>query len=69
MSECGRGTGGHLAGLLAAAVAGAAIVLLWRHGLGFLNGTAFEELRYVIFASVSVGLLSGLNALLARLKR
>jgi hypothetical protein len=57
----------HLIGLAAAALSVGLIVLLWSYGLDYLNGTPFEELRYVIFAVVVVGLLSGLQNIISRI--
>lgn len=45
------------------------IVTLWSYGLDYLNGTPLEELRYVIFAVVTVGLLSGLQGIFSRFRR
>jgi len=56
----------HFIGLAAAALSVGLIVLLWSYGLDYLNGTPFEELRYVIFAVVVVGLLSGLQSIFSR---
>lgn len=69
MSDNARGPWRHLLGLLLAAIAAAIIFLIWEYGLDYLDGTPFEELQYVIFAAVAVGLLSGLNFLMARLMR
>lgn len=60
-------SGRHLFGLLFAAAGAIAIILIWRYGLGYLDGTAFEELRYVIFALTAAGILTGLNALMSKL--
>ena len=62
-----RGFGRHLLGLLLATMAAAVIVLIWEYGLDYLDGTPFEELQYVIFGVVAIGLLSGLNALMTKL--
>ncbi|MGV1761730.1 hypothetical protein ACQZ6F_32055 [Rhizobium sp. A22-96] len=59
----------HLLGLSLAALAAVAIVIIWEYGLDYLDGTPFEELRYVIFAVVAIGLLSGLNSLTSRFVR
>ncbi|UWM78849.1 hypothetical protein N1937_29130 (plasmid) [Rhizobium sp. WSM4643] len=57
----------HFIGLAATVLSVGLIVLLWSYGLDYLNGTPFEELRYVIFAVVVVGLLSGLQSIFSRL--
>jgi len=59
----------HFIGLAATALSVGLIVLLWSYGLDYLNGTPFEELRYVIFAVVIVGLLSGLQSIFSRFTR
>ena len=56
----------HLIGLAATALSVGLIMLLWDYGLDYLSGTPFEELRYVIFAVVVVGLLSGLQSIFSR---
>lgn len=61
------GHGRHLFGLLLATAAAIVIVVIWEYGLDYLDGTPFEELQYVIFAIVAVGLLSGLNNLISKL--
>ena len=63
------GAGRHLLGLLLATVAAVVIVVIWEYGLGYLNGTPFEELQYVIFGIVAIGLLTGLNSLMSKLMR
>ncbi|WP_107676521.1 hypothetical protein [Agrobacterium sp. LAD9] len=65
-SEAHR-SGRHLFGLLLAAIAAVAIILIWQYGLFYLDGTPFEELRYVIFGLTAVGMLSGLDVLMSRL--
>jgi hypothetical protein len=57
----------HLFGLLLATTAAVVIVVIWEYGLDYLDGTPFEELQYVIFAVVAIGLLSGLNHLISKL--
>ena len=57
----------HLIGLGLAAFAIMVISLFWNYGLDYLNGTVFEELRYVIFAVLTVGFLSGLQNLFGRI--
>lgn len=59
-----RGFWRHLFGLLLALIATIMIILAWQYGLGYLSGTPFEELRYVIFIVAVVGLLSGLDTLM-----
>ncbi|TCR79599.1 hypothetical protein [Rhizobium sp. BK376] len=61
------GFGRHLFGLLLATTAAIVIVVIWEYGLDYLDGTPFEELQYVIFAVVAIGLLSGLNNLISKL--
>lgn len=56
-------------GLAAMALSIGLIVMLWSYGLDYLNGTPLEELRYVIFAVVTVGLLSGLQSIFSRFTR
>lgn len=59
----------HVIGLILATLAIGLVVLVWQFGLNYLNGTIFEELRYVIFAVLVIGLLSGLQNLLSRFDR
>lgn len=59
----------HVIGLILTTLAIALVVLVWNFGLDYLNGTIFEELRYVIFAVLVIGLLSGLQNLLSRFDR
>jgi len=59
----------HCIGLAAMALSLGLIVTLWSYGLDYLNGTPLEELRYVIFAVVTVGLLSGLQGIFSRFRR
>ncbi len=61
------GFGRHLFGLLLATIAAIVIVAIWEYGLDYLDGTPFEELQYVIFGIVAVGLLSGLNSMMSKL--
>ena len=56
-------------GLAAMTLSIGLIVMLWNYGLGYLDGTPLEELRYVIFAVVTVGLLSGLQSIFSRFTR
>ena len=68
MSENEQGAGTHhFIGLTVSTLAIGLIVLVWSYGLDYLNGTIFEELRYVIFTAFVIGLLSGLQNLLSRL--
>lgn len=68
MSDKQRSAGTrHLIGLVSTMLAIGLIALFWSYGLAYLNGTIFEELRYVIFAVVVVGLLSGLQNLFFRI--
>jgi len=67
MTEHVKSSGRHVLGLLVAIIATAAIFLIWEYGLSYLDGTPFEELRYVIFAVVAIGLLSVLNNLISKL--
>lgn len=57
----------HFIGLTVTALAIGLIVLVWSYGLDYLNGSIFEELRYVIFIAFVIGLLSGLQNLHFRL--
>jgi F0F1-type ATP synthase membrane subunit a len=57
----------HLIGLALAVLAIVVIALFWSYGLDYLNGTVFEELRYVIFVVFVIGLLSGLQNLIVRI--
>lgn len=66
MTQGVKGARRHLFGLLLTLIATIVIILAWLYGLDYLNGTAFEELRYVIFGIAVVGLLSGLNRLTLR---
>jgi hypothetical protein len=59
----------HVIGLILTILAIGLVVLVWNFGLDYLNGTIFEELRYVIFAVLVIGLLSGLQNLLSRFGR
>jgi hypothetical protein len=59
--------GRHLFGLLLTALAAVAIVLTWQYGFAYVDGTPFEEMRYVIFGLTAIGILSGLDALLSKL--
>ncbi|MGO8309137.1 hypothetical protein ACC827_02250 [Rhizobium ruizarguesonis] len=59
----------HVIGLVLAVLAIVVVVLIWNFGLHYLVGTIFEELRYVIFAVVVIGLLSGLHNLSSRFDR
>jgi hypothetical protein len=56
----------HVIGLILATLVIGLLFLVWQFGLDYLNGTIFEELRYVIFAVLVIGLLSGLQNLLSR---
>jgi hypothetical protein len=56
----------HLIGITVAVISAGLIIVLWNYGLDYLNGTLFEELRYVVFAIVAVGLLSGVERIFAR---
>lgn len=68
MTDHVRGPGRHLLGLSLATSAAIVIALIWEYGLDYLDDTPFEELQYVIFGVVAVGLLSGLNFLMSKLK-
>lgn len=57
----------HLFGLLVAIIATMAVFFIWEYGVGYLDGTPFEELRYVIFAVTVVGMLSGLQIIISRI--
>jgi hypothetical protein len=57
----------HLIGLGSAALAIVVISLFWSYGLDHLNGTVFEELRYVVFAVFAICMLSGLQNLIVRI--
>lgn len=59
----------HFIGLAATALSVGLIVLLWSYGMDYFNSTPLEELRYVIFAVVIVGLLSGLQSIFSRFTR
>ncbi|KAA1177188.1 hypothetical protein FP026_25135 [Rhizobium tropici] len=61
--------GRHLFGLSLATIAAIVIVVIWEYGLDYLDGTPFEELRYVIFGIAAIGLLSGLNSVMPKLMR
>lgn len=63
------GLGRHLFGLLLATMAAIVIVAIWEYGLDCLDGTPFEELQYVIFGIVTIGLLSALNSVTSKLMR
>ncbi len=67
MTDGVSGFGRHLFGLLVAIIATMAVFLIWEYGVSYLDGTPFEELRYVIFAVAVVGLLSGLQTIISRL--
>lgn len=67
MSENEHGAAArHFIGLTVSALAIGLIALVWHYGLDYLNGTVFEELRYVIFMVFVIGLLSGLQNLIFR---
>ncbi|MDL2409102.1 hypothetical protein PY650_26395 [Rhizobium calliandrae] len=63
------GFGRHLFGLLLATIAAMVIFAIWEYGLDYLDGTPFEELQYVIFGMVAIGVLSGLNSVMSKLMR
>ncbi|MCX8279279.1 hypothetical protein OSJ77_03700 [Phyllobacterium sp. 0TCS1.6C] len=57
-----------LFGLLLTTLVAVAIVLTWQYGFSYVDGTPFEELRYVIFGLTAIGVLSGLDLLLSKLR-
>lgn len=57
----------HVLGLAAALAAFGLILLGWFYGLPALAGTPVEEFRYLLFAGVAIGFLSGLQTLISRL--
>jgi hypothetical protein len=49
------------AGVLLALLAALILVLAWIYFLPLLDGTAMEELEYVIYTVLAVGILSGFH--------
>lgn len=47
----------HAAGLGLAAATTGALVLLWTHGLPFLRGTIFQDLRYIAYGLGAIAIL------------
>ncbi len=57
----------HIAGLAIAAASVACLAAVWVYGLPLLDGTAFEELAYVLYAAGVAAVLAiaeGVTALL-----